>query len=382
MISKIKPKSRNGKKIYTTSLKNLQENIIVISKTRIKAWKAFLILFFIIGFLSALAWAVSIDIIDKIKAGEKITNIAQINYEDEQNNQYSDTASNTLTIITSKDSDNTPPNTINSLKIYDYGSNFFRTKWIAPGDDETVGQASQYDIRYADFKITDANWLTTVPVQGAPVPQPSGSAEYFDFKSENILPKTKYYIGIRASDEVPNWSLVYSTSQKTKSSNDDINNMRIFIKSYKNQFIKSEIPIKFKRYHPIEKILLDDEEFNSDAEGKIEFAPNDMASGQYDLALKVKGFLSKKWANYSVNTTVSTEGIEFSDLLFGDLNDSGNSNDKIDDADWAIMNAKWGTVETEDIDSISADGNQDNIINSLDWALMNKNWDANGDLYE
>jgi hypothetical protein len=76
--------------------------------------------------------------------------------------------------------------------------------WTAPGDDGSVGTASQYDIRYSTSNITNANWASATQATGEPTPQIAGSAESFIVTGLN--PGTTYYFAIKAADEIPNWS--------------------------------------------------------------------------------------------------------------------------------------------------------------------------------
>ncbi|HUV30422.1 MAG TPA: fibronectin type III domain-containing protein [Acidobacteriota bacterium] len=87
--------------------------------------------------------------------------------------------------------------------------------WTAPGDDGYSGTASLYDIRYATFAITDANWNLATHAGGEPTPGTAGSAETFTISSLN--PSATYYFAIRTADEVPNWSGLSNVAQGTTS---------------------------------------------------------------------------------------------------------------------------------------------------------------------
>lgn len=76
--------------------------------------------------------------------------------------------------------------------------------WTAPGDDGTFGRASQYDLRYSSVPITNANWSTATRVGGLPTPLPYGNREIFTVRL--LAPSTTYYFGIKAADELGNWS--------------------------------------------------------------------------------------------------------------------------------------------------------------------------------
>ncbi|MFH2048878.1 MAG: fibronectin type III domain-containing protein [bacterium] len=92
-------------------------------------------------------------------------------------------------------------------------SNSVTLTWTAPGDDNNVGTASQYDIRYSTSVINDANWGSVSQVSNEPNPQIAGTAEFFVV--ENLNPGTTYYFAIRAADEVPNWSVISNIASAT-----------------------------------------------------------------------------------------------------------------------------------------------------------------------
>ncbi|MCP4686194.1 MAG: hypothetical protein GY867_12215, partial [bacterium] len=76
--------------------------------------------------------------------------------------------------------------------------------WSAPGDDGQDGTASEYDLRCAEFAISESNWNSAARVSGVSAPASAGSAETFTCTGLN--PSTQYHYAIKTSDEVPNWS--------------------------------------------------------------------------------------------------------------------------------------------------------------------------------
>ncbi len=85
--------------------------------------------------------------------------------------------------------------------------------WTAPGDNGMVGRAVQYDLRYATFPITNANWSQATRVADLPAPKPAGSREVF--KVTGLLPATTYYFSLKAADARPNWSLLSNVAYRT-----------------------------------------------------------------------------------------------------------------------------------------------------------------------
>lgn len=97
-----------------------------------------------------------------------------------------------------------PPGRINDLKTDSITSTWMTLSWTAPGDDGSTGTAAQYDFRYSTVPITETNWHSALQVLNMAPPGPAGSTDRMTVP--NLLPSTTYYFGIKAADEVPNWS--------------------------------------------------------------------------------------------------------------------------------------------------------------------------------
>lgn len=77
--------------------------------------------------------------------------------------------------------------------------------WTAPGDDGIMGNASAYELKYAEtVDSLVSNWAncSTIPTG---VPVASGQADSVVVNLTLQTEKT-YYFAIKAADEVPNWS--------------------------------------------------------------------------------------------------------------------------------------------------------------------------------
>ncbi len=96
-----------------------------------------------------------------------------------------------------------------------------KLSWTAPGDDNTTGTASSYDVRFIDAwdysaNVTaaylDSNWASLTQATGEPTPQVSGSSESFnlalDTDSNNLKPNTIYYLAIKSLDDWDNVSAI------------------------------------------------------------------------------------------------------------------------------------------------------------------------------
>lgn len=88
-------------------------------------------------------------------------------------------------------------------------------RWTAPGDDGNVGTATEYDLRYATFPITNANWNTATQAVGEPSPRSAGGVD--SFAITGLAPLTTYYIAVKTRDEAYNWSPLSNVVSKTTS---------------------------------------------------------------------------------------------------------------------------------------------------------------------
>ncbi|KAF0192650.1 MAG: Ig-like domain-containing protein [Gammaproteobacteria bacterium] len=101
--------------------------------------------------------------------------------------------------------DGGPPNTVSNLATGGKTDATVQLTWSAPGDSGTVGRATAYDIRYrTGGAVSDANWATATQVPNEPAPQAYGATE--SFWVTDLNPSTTYYFGLKAVDEVSNWS--------------------------------------------------------------------------------------------------------------------------------------------------------------------------------
>lgn len=76
--------------------------------------------------------------------------------------------------------------------------------WTAPGDDNNVGTASVYDMRYSTSPITLGNWNNARTVPGLPAPLASGTRQ--TVRVRNLSTDSTYYFAIRTRDDASNWS--------------------------------------------------------------------------------------------------------------------------------------------------------------------------------
>lgn len=102
--------------------------------------------------------------------------------------------------------DNTAPNQITDLTADYVGNNNVILTWTAPGNDDTTGRASKYDVRYQKNCSDTAafNFDTATVVDKVSAPQDSGKDESLEILGLDV--DTHYCFGIKSADEAPNWS--------------------------------------------------------------------------------------------------------------------------------------------------------------------------------
>jgi hypothetical protein len=99
--------------------------------------------------------------------------------------------------------DNPPAVTLDLLAITLDETSIMLT-WTAQGDDDTLGLASQYDIRYAEGAFGALDWETATQIMDLPAPKSAGEPDTVIVIG--LQPDTHYRFALKTADEVPNWS--------------------------------------------------------------------------------------------------------------------------------------------------------------------------------
>lgn len=106
------------------------------------------------------------------------------------------------------------PSTVSNLATGGKTDATVQLTWSAPGDSGTVGRATAYDIRYrTGGAVNDGNWDTATQVSSEPAPQAFGATD--SYWVTDLNPSTTYYFGLKAVDEIGNWSALSNSPSTT-----------------------------------------------------------------------------------------------------------------------------------------------------------------------
>jgi len=117
-----------------------------------------------------------------------------------------------LDIVSSLENDTTPPAAVTDLTAPTAGAFSVELTFTATGDDNNVGTASSYDIRYSTSPIDDINFTSAIAVAG---PQPSPAGTLMNAVVSGLNPSTNYYFAVKASDNVGNISAISNIATTT-----------------------------------------------------------------------------------------------------------------------------------------------------------------------
>ena len=99
--------------------------------------------------------------------------------------------------------DEIAPGAASELQASEITANSITASFIAPGDDVFEGTVSQYEVRIlAGTPLTAENW-DTATITSVQIP-PAEAGTVHDFVVDGLIPRTNYYIGIRAYDNCLN----------------------------------------------------------------------------------------------------------------------------------------------------------------------------------
>ncbi len=105
---------------------------------------------------------------------------------------------------TDVDGEDKYPSQVNDLRVKSVTPTTVTLEWTAPGDEDTVGTAAQYDIRYTTNELSWENWDSALPVSGEPAPSPFGSVD--TMVVTDLMEDSTYYFGIITQSHAGKWS--------------------------------------------------------------------------------------------------------------------------------------------------------------------------------
>jgi len=120
--------------------------------------------------------------------------------------------------------DNDAPAGVGSFKSQEVNSDQAIATFTAPGDDSMTGRVAGYEVKImAGTPMTEANFATARPPTFTPI-APIDPGQTQTVTVSDLLPKTNYYLGIRAYDECLNYGplqVLHLTTPERESGNVD-----------------------------------------------------------------------------------------------------------------------------------------------------------------
>lgn len=104
--------------------------------------------------------------------------------------------------ITTISGDTVAPAAVTDLSLSGVTASAVTLNWSAPGDDNNVGIASSYDVRYSTSAITAANFGAATAATGEPVPGVAGTVQSMTVSGLNA--NTTYFFALKATDDASN----------------------------------------------------------------------------------------------------------------------------------------------------------------------------------
>lgn len=230
--------------------------------------------------------------------------------------------------------------------------------WAAVGDDNYTGVAFQYDIRYSTTEIKDeSSFASALQIADEPKPKSAGLQE--NYTVTNLQNNTVYWIALKARDEAGNTSELANVVRVQTGQGlaplpvpGYVSKIKIVIapeKNYRKDISQVRLRIRDSSTKQVKIELKQD----ADAQGAIEYIPNNVMKETVDLVIQAPHMLTKVAKNVDLNGT-ETIPLVVPDIKVGNLQDT---DDVINSLDWAVLSSKWGTGDKD------ADFNQDDLIN-------------------
>jgi parallel beta-helix repeat protein len=117
--------------------------------------------------------------------------------------------------------DSMPPAAIMDLATSNPTTSSITLTWTAPGDDDDVGTAAGYVVKYSTTgAIGEVDWAAATTFAQSWSPLIAGSPESHDVTG--LSPSTTYWFAIKAFDEVPNYGAISNSPSGTTLASSDI----------------------------------------------------------------------------------------------------------------------------------------------------------------
>lgn len=107
--------------------------------------------------------------------------------------------------------DSIPPRAITDLQVVNTTTNSITLQWTAPGNDDTIGFAAEYDLRVSYSSINEANFPQAYQLTGDLHPNYGGTIQ--QHVVDLLEPDSAYYFAIKAKDDADNWSGISNCAQ-------------------------------------------------------------------------------------------------------------------------------------------------------------------------
>ena len=132
--------------------------------------------------------------------------IVPLTFDDLLNNNLDFEESDDEAQIIATPKDLAYPDTIKNLKVGKVTNTAVNLSWTTSGDDFKEGLASDYDIRFAEFKLNKDNFNQAEQYKLSPEPLLSGAKQ--EWQIRRLKPGARYYFAVKTLDEAKNASFI------------------------------------------------------------------------------------------------------------------------------------------------------------------------------
>lgn len=204
--------------------------------------------------------------------------------------------SNVVNLATLPAPDTTAPAAVSNLETSSPTVNSLNLSWTSPGDDNNIGTATGYDLRYSTSVITADNFNSASTVTGEPTPSIAGTLETMTVSG--LLSSATYYFAIKTSDEVPNTSTISNIASGTTATPPDTTTPAAISSLATSNATNDSIDISWTSPG-------DDNNTGTASSYDLRYSTSAITSGNFDSATQVTGEPAPQIAGASQSMTVS-----------------------------------------------------------------------------